>query len=385
MKRIIILGSTGSIGVNALDVVARFPERFEVVALAAGSNGERLEEQIRQFRPKIAALMNEEAAEKLRDRCRGLKVEIVSGMNGMIQAATCSEGDLVVAAIVGAAGLVPTLSAIRAKKQIALANKETMVMAGQLVTEEAKRCGVAIFPVDSEHSAIFQSMEGHRREDIRKLILTASGGPLLKMPLAKMRRVTLKQALNHPNWKMGAKITIDSATLMNKGLEVIEARWLFGIPPVRIEVLIHPQSVIHSMVEYVDGSVIAQLGIPDMRAPLSYALSYPERLALELPPLDLAETGKLSFLPPDNKRFPCLGYAYEAIGAGGTLPAVLNAANEEAVHAFLKKKIKFLDIGIVIRKTMDAYRATEPRTLEHVLEADSWARKRAQYEMTKNN
>jgi 1-deoxy-D-xylulose-5-phosphate reductoisomerase len=385
MKRIIILGSTGSIGVNSLDVVAKFPERFQVVALAAGSNSERLEEQIRKFRPRMAALMSEEAAAKLRDRCRDIKVEIVSGMRGMIQIATHPEGDLVIAAIVGAAGLVPTLSAIRAKKPIALANKETMVMAGQLVTEEAKRYGVTIFPVDSEHSAIFQSMEGHRRENIRKLILTASGGPLLKTPLAKMRSVTPERALKHPNWKMGAKITIDSATLMNKGLEVIEARWLFDIAPSRIEVLIHPQSVIHSMVEYVDGSVIAQLGIPDMRAPLSYALSYPERLALELPPLDLADTAKLTFLPPDNKRFPCLGYAYEAIREGGSLPAVLNAANEEAVHAFLKKRIKFLDIGKVIRKTMDAYHPNEPKTLEHVLEADAWARKQAQYAMTKNN
>jgi len=385
MKRIIILGSTGSIGVNALDVVARFPDRFQVVALAAGSNSERLEEQIRLFRPQIASLMSEEAAAKLRDRCRDLKVNIVSGIGGMIEVATYQEGDLVIAAIVGAAGLVPTLSAIRAKKPIALANKETMVMAGQLVTEEAKRHGVTIFPVDSEHSAIFQSMEGHRRENIRKLILTASGGPLLKTPLAKMRHVTTKQALKHPNWKMGAKITIDSATLMNKGLEVIEARWLFDIPPSRIEVMIHPQSVIHSMVEYVDGSVIAQLGIPDMRAPLSYALSYPDRLALELPPLNLIEIGKLTFLAPDEKRFPCLGYAYEAIRAGGSLPTVLNAANEEAVDAFLKERIKFLDIGKVIRKTMDAYHPDEPKTLENVLEADAWARKKARQVMAKNN
>ncbi len=384
MKRIIILGSTGSIGVNALDVVAKFPDRFQVVALAAGWNSERLEEQIRRFRPRIASLMSEEAAAKLRDRCRDLKVKIVSGVEGMIEVAAHPEGDLVIAAIVGAAGLVPTLSAIRAKKPIALANKETMVMAGQLVTEEAKRHGVTIFPVDSEHSAIFQSMEGHRRENIRKLILTASGGPLLKTPLAKMRHVTPKQALAHPNWKMGAKITIDSATLMNKGLEVIEARWLFDIPTLRIEVLIHPQSVIHSMVEYVDGSVIAQLGIPDMRAPLSYALSYPDRLTLDLPPLNLTEIGKLTFLPPDEKRFPCLGYAYEAIRVGGTLPAVLNAANEEAVNAFLKERIKFLDIGKVIRKTMDAYRPNEPKTLEHVLEADAWARKQAQIAMAKN-
>jgi len=385
MKRIIILGSTGSIGINALDVMAKFPDRFKVVALAAGWNSERLEEQIRRFQPRIASLMSEEAAAKLRDRCRDLDVQIVSGMDGMIEVATHPEGDLVIAAIVGAAGLVPTLSAIRAKKPIALANKEAMVMAGQLVTGEARRHGVTIFPVDSEHSAIFQSMEGHRRENIRKLILTASGGPLLKTPLAKMRHVTPKQALKHPNWKMGAKITIDSATLMNKGLEVIEARWLFDTPPSRIEVLIHPQSVIHSMVEYVDGSVIAQLGIPDMRAPLSYALSHPERLALELQPLNLTEIGQLTFMTPDEKRFPCLGYAYEAIRVGGTLPAVLNAANEEAVNAFLKERIKFLDIGKVIRKTMDAYHPTEPKTLEHILEADAWARKRAQQAMAKNN
>jgi len=377
MKRIILLGSTGSIGVNTLDVAAKFPDRFKVVALAAGRNGDRLEEQIRLFRPRMAALMNEEAAAKLRDRCRGLDVAIVSGMEGMNQVATHPEGDLVVAAIVGAAGLVPTLSAIRAGKPIALANKETMVMAGQLVTEEAKCRRVTIFPVDSEHSAIFQSMEGHRRENIRKLILTASGGPLLKTPLSGMRRVTPKRALKHPNWKMGAKITIDSATLMNKGLEVIEARWLFDIPPSRIEVLIHPQSVIHSMVEYVDGSVIAQLGIPDMRGPLSYALSYPDRLALELPPLDLSEIGRLTFHLPDKKRFPCLDYAYEAIQAGGILPTVLNAANEEAVGAFLSERIGFLDIGRVIRKTMDASHPREPKTLEDILEADASARRQA--------
>jgi 1-deoxy-D-xylulose-5-phosphate reductoisomerase len=378
MKRIIILGSTGSIGVNTLDVVAKFPDRFRVVALAAGRNGERLEEQIRQFRPRMASLTDEEAAAKLRDRCRDLNVAIVSGMEGMNQVAAHPEGDLVVAGIVGAAGLVPTLSAIRAGKPIALANKETMVMAGQLVTEEARRHGVTIFPVDSEHSAIFQSMEGHRRENIRKLILTASGGPLLKTPLTRMRHVTPKRALKHPNWKMGAKITIDSATLMNKGLEVIEARWLFDVPPSRIEVLIHPQSVIHSMVEYVDGSVIAQLGIPDMRGPLSYALSYPERLALELPPLNLSQIGRLTFLPPDEKRFPCLGYAYEAIRTGGIMPAVLNAANEEAVGAFLSERIKFSDISKVIRRTMDASRPSEPKTLEDLLEADTWARRQAQ-------
>jgi 1-deoxy-D-xylulose-5-phosphate reductoisomerase len=285
--------------------------------------------------------------------------------------------DLVISAIVGGAGLVPTLAAITAGKQVALANKEPMVMAGQLMQEEARRHGVRIFPVDSEHSAIFQSMEGHRREDIRHLILTASGGPLWDLSLEQMRHVKPAQALQHPNWKMGAKITIDSATLMNKGLEVVEARWLFDVPPSQIEVLVHRESIVHSLVEYRDGSVLAQLGLPDMRTPISYAMKYPERLPLDPPPLDLAAVGKLTFYRPDHERFPCLGFGYEALRVGGTMPATLNAANEVAVAAYLQERIGFLDIAAVIRGTMDAHAPREVRSLDDALEADRWAREKA--------
>jgi 1-deoxy-D-xylulose-5-phosphate reductoisomerase len=287
------------------------------------------------------------------------------------------EGELVISAIVGGAGLVPTLAAIRTGKHVALANKEPMVMAGQLMQEEAHKHNIRIFPVDSEHSAIFQSMEGHRREDIRRLILTASGGPLWNMPREQMRDVKPEQALQHPNWKMGAKITIDSATMMNKGLEVVEARWLFDMPASQIEVLVHRESVIHSLVEYKDGSVIAQLGLPDMRTPISYAMKYPARVPLELPPLDLAHIGTLTFFQPDHDRFPCLQLGYDALKTGGTMPAVLNAANEVAVAAYLQEGIGFLDIADVIRRTMDAHVLTQVHSLDDALEADRWAREKA--------
>src|SRR5918912_1470503 len=303
MKQIVILGSTGSIGTNTLDIVAKFPDRFRVVGLTAATNDGPLEEQIRLFRPRVVAVSDPAAAKRLQARCSGLPVEIRSGVEGLQAVATLPEAELVISAIVGGAGLVPTLAAIRAGKAVALANKEPMVMAGRLMQDEARRNGVRIFPVDSEHSAIFQSMEGHRREDVRRIILTASGGPLWNMSADDMREVKPAQALQHPNWKMGAKITIDSATLMNKGLEVIEARWLFDIPPSQIEVLVHRESIIHSLVEYRDGSVIAQLGLPDMRTPISYAMTYPERMPLDLPSLDLAEIGRLSFCHPDHERF----------------------------------------------------------------------------------
>lgn len=377
MKRIVILGSTGSIGTNTLDIVAKFPDRFQVVGLTAGTNVDKIEEQIRTFKPAVVALSDPQAAELLRARCRGQKVEVLAGVEGLAQVARLPEGDLVISAIVGGAGLVPTLAAIQAGKQVALANKEPMVMAGQLMQEEARARGVKIFPVDSEHSAIFQSMEGHRREDISRLILTASGGPLWDCPLEEMRTVKPKRALQHPNWKMGAKITIDSATLMNKGLEVVEARWLFDIPADQIEVLVHRESIIHSLVAYRDGSVIAQLGLPDMRTPISYAMQYPERLPLEQPPLDLAGIGKLTFHRPDHDRFPCLGLGYEALRIGGTMPAVLNAANEIAVAAYLKEDIGFLDIPAVIRRTMDAHQPRPVDRLEGALEADRWAREKA--------
>jgi 1-deoxy-D-xylulose-5-phosphate reductoisomerase len=383
MKKLVLLGSTGSIGDSTLQLAADFPDRFEVVGLTAGSNNDKLLTQIRRFRPRVAALADPAAADRLRRQCRqrrdlrDLKIEILSGMEGLVRTATLGEADIVVSAIVGSAGLVPTLEAIRAKKTVALANKEPLVMAGAIVQQEARRQGVAILPVDSEHSAIFQSLSGQRRGDVHRLILTASGGPLLDLPLAKRRTIKPAQALKHPTWRMGNKITIDSATLMNKGLEVIEAHWLFEIPADRIDVVIHRQSIVHSMVEYRDGSIIAQMGIPDMRGPLAYALNYPERLPLGLPSLDLTQVKSLTFEPPDHKKFPCLGYAYEALKTGGTMPAVLNAANEIAVAAYLSGRIGFLEIARLIRKTMDGHVPQAAESLEDVLEADRWGRERA--------
>jgi 1-deoxy-D-xylulose-5-phosphate reductoisomerase len=377
MKRLLIFGSTGSIGTNTLDIVAQFPDSFRVVGLTAGWNSDKLERQILEFRPRIVSLASEQAAADLRRRCQDLDIEILWGLEGMIAVATHPEADLAVSGIVGAAGLIPTLSAIKAGRDIALANKETLVMAGELIHKEAVHRGVRILPVDSEHSAVFQALVGHRREDVKRIILTASGGPFLNAPLSKRRKVTPQEAIRHPNWNMGAKISVDSATLMNKGLEVIEARWLFDFPPERIDVLIHRQSIIHSMVEYVDGSVIAQMGIPDMRCPISYALNYPKRLPLNLKPLDLVEIGTLTFMKPNLRQFPCLGLAYEALQTGGTMPAALNAANEEAVSAFLKEEIGFLDIPKVIEKTVEAYQPQKLTSLEDVLHADEWARKKA--------
>jgi 1-deoxy-D-xylulose-5-phosphate reductoisomerase len=378
MKTIVILGSTGSIGTSTLDIVDRFPEDFRVAALTAGSNDEKLEEQIRRFKPRLVALSDGSAAARLRQRCAGLPVEILAGEEGLIQVASAPEAELVVSAIVGGAGLVPTLAAIRSRKQIALANKEPMVMAGKLMQDEARRYGVRIFPVDSEHSAIFQSLEGHRKEDVRRLILTASGGALWTLGREELQDVTPERALQHPNWKMGAKITIDSATLMNKGLEVVEARWLFDIPESQIEVMIHRESIIHSLVEYADRSMIAQLGLPDMRTPISYAMRYPGRMTLDLPSLDLTEIGNLTFCKPDHDRFPCLGLGYESLRIGGTMPAAMNAANEIAVEGFLNGGIRFTDIAEVIHSTMDLHTTKDIETLEDALEADRWAREKAE-------
>lgn len=377
MKSIVILGSTGSIGTNTLDIVERFPDEFRVVGLTAGNNDEMLAEQVRRFRPKAVAMSTEAAAVRLRERCSGLPTEIVSGQEGLARVASLPDAELVVSAIVGGAGLVPTLAAIRGKKHIALANKEPMVMAGQLMQEEARRAGVRIFPVDSEHSAIFQSLEGHRIKDVRRLILTASGGALWNLPKEALPDVTPERALQHPNWKMGAKITIDSATLMNKGLEVVEARWLFDIPESRIDVLIHRESIIHSLVEYEDRSMISQLGLPDMRTPISYAMCYPDRLPLDLPSLDLTEIGTLTFCKPDHDRFPCLRLGYESLRIGGTMPAAMNAANEIAVDAFLNGGIRFTDISDIIQSTMQAHSPQPVLSVEAALEADRWAREKA--------
>jgi len=378
VKRIVILGSTGSIGASTLDVVAKFPDRFQIVGLAAGSNDEILENQIRTFHPKVVALSSPDAAKRLRSRINTTQVEVLDGEVGLCEVARFSECDLVISAIVGGAGLKPTLSAIQAGRQVALANKEPMVMAGQLMQQEAQKHGVTIFPIDSEHSAIFQSMEGHRKKDIRRVVLTASGGPFWDWAASDLEHVTPEQALKHPNWKMGAKITIDSATLMNKGLEVIEARWLFDLPVALIDVVIHRESIIHSLVEYCDGSVISQLGHPDMRTPISYAMNYPERVPLHPPLLDLGKIGKLTFFPPDTEKFPCLQLAYDALAGGAGLPATLNAANEVAVHAFLNNQIAFLDIPKVIQETMTAYCPTPLSTIEDVLEVDQWARRTAE-------
>jgi len=377
MKQLSILGSTGSIGVSTLEIVAANPQRFRVVALTAGKNLELFARQIRQFSPRIAAVASPEDIPQLKDMCTGLDVEILGGVEGLIAAATAQESDMVVAAIVGAAGLVPTAAAIRAGKDIALANKETLVTAGRLFMEMVSRYGVKLYPVDSEHSAVFQSIEGHRSQDISKIILTASGGPFRNTPVEQRAQRTMRDALNHPNWSMGRKITIDSATMMNKGLEVLEARWLFDAPVEKIEVNIHPQSIIHSMVEYVDGCVIAQLGTPDMKAPIAYALSYPARIATGVMPLDLTTFSGLTFFKPDLDKFRCLALAYRAINDGESMPAVMNAANEIAVAAFLNGEIGFLQIAEVIERTMDAHQVHDLKSIDEVLQADSWGRRTA--------
>ncbi len=377
-KNISILGSTGSIGTSTLAVAEKFPDRFRIVALAGGNNSGLLEAQIRQFRPQIAAIAGEKAAEDLRARCKGLPVRIFSGVEGMIQVAAADAADITVSSIVGTAGLVPTMAAIQAGKDIALANKEVLVTAGELVMEECRKRNVRLFPVDSEHSAIFQCLHAGERGDVKRLILTASGGPFRDHAKEDLARVTLAQALKHPNWSMGRKITIDSATLMNKGLEVIEARWLFDMRPEQISVLVHPQSIVHSLVEFQDGSVVAQMGMPDMKGPIAYALSFPHRLPDVSPGLDLASIATLTFKEPDRELFPCLGYAYDALQAGGSMPAVLSAANEVAVNHFLHERIGYCDIAEVIRRTMTAHRPVRFRTVDEALKTDLWARQEAE-------
>lgn len=376
MEKISILGSTGSIGVSTLDIVASHPDKFEVVALTGGNNLNLLKRQIEQFSPKIAAVITEESAIKLRKMLGGKKPEILHGVPGLIAAATANDASMVVAAIVGSAGLVPTVAAIKAGKDIALANKETLVAAGQLVMNLVSEHGVKLYPVDSEHSAVFQSMQGHKSGNVKRIILTASGGPFLNYPLDKLSSVSVSDALNHPNWSMGQKITIDSATMMNKCLEIIEAKWLFNMPPNKIDVLIHPQSIIHSMVEYIDGCVMAQLGVPDMKAPIAYALTFPERVSTGVKPLDLAEVGSLTFFKPDQNRFPSIKLAYRSLADGESMPAVMNAANEVAVEAFLAGRIKFTEIVELIERTMDLHRVYPLQTIEEVLHADKWGREK---------
>jgi len=378
MKRIAILGSTGSIGVTTLDVIARFPDRFEVVGLAAGRRIDRLAEQVRRFRPHVVSVGDPTGVEELMRSCPEFRGEVLCGATGIESVATVASADLVVSALVGAIGLVPTLKAIAAGKDVALANKEVLVVAGELVTRAARERGVQLFPLDSEHNAIFQALQGHRRADVRRLILTASGGPFLHRSALDLEDVTLADALRHPTWKMGDKITIDSATLMNKGLEVIEAHWLFDLPAEQIDVVVHPQSIVHSLVEYVDGSVLAQLGIPDMAIPISYILGFPERLPMpHLPSLDLARAAQLEFFAPDLSRFVCLDLAYRALRAGGTAPAVLNAANEVVVAAFLAGRCRFVQIPATLRAVLDTHTRCPATDLDTLLAADAWGRTEA--------
>jgi 1-deoxy-D-xylulose-5-phosphate reductoisomerase len=370
MKKIAVLGSTGSIGRSALSVVAQHRDRFRVVGLTAHNNLSLLKEQALEFRPEAVAASAGADAGGL---ARALGVPVLTGEAGLSEVASMEDADLVISAIVGSAGLVPTMAAVRAGKTVALANKEALVMAGRAFMEEARKSGARVLPVDSEHSAVFQCLEGRDMASVRKVILTCSGGPFRGMDRAGLERVTPKDALNHPSWSMGRKITVDSATLMNKGLEVIEAHHLFGMGAEDIEVVVHPESIVHSMVEFKDGGVVAQLSVPDMRGAIAYALSWPERLEGVLPPLDLASVGKLTFERPDTESFPCLGLAYEALRAGGTMPAVLNAANEAAVEGFLNGELGFNEIPDIIKKTMDAHDNTGATNIVGVLKAHQWA------------
>lgn len=373
MRKISILGSTGSIGTQTLEVV-EILENIKVMAITGNSNVKLLEEQARKFQPELIAVMDEKNAEILKEKLSDLNIRVVSGMNGLVEAATYEGVDTVVTSVVGNVGLKPTFEAIRAGKNIALANKETLVSAGQLVMDLAKKHNINIYPVDSEHSAIFQSLQGNEGNKIERILLTASGGPFRGKNREELLHVTAADALKHPNWSMGNKITIDSATLMNKGLEVMEAKWLFGVDVDQIEVLVHPQSIVHSAVEYEDGAIVAQLGEPDMRVPIQYALTYPKRIKNPFPRVDFTQRNNLTFDKPDMETFKCLSLAYRALKTGGTLPAVLNGANEVAVARFLKGEIGFLDIPELIEQTMDAYTVKYEYTLEDLLEADAWAK-----------
>ncbi|HDI78663.1 MAG TPA: 1-deoxy-D-xylulose-5-phosphate reductoisomerase [Desulfobacteraceae bacterium] len=378
MKNILILGSTGSIGRDSIGVIKENPERYRIVALSANRNVKLLGEQIRSLRPRYACITDTGRVQKLKEAVSDISgIEILSGVEGLIDMVSADEVDLVISAISGSAGLIPTYHAVLNGKDIALANKETLVMAGDIVMRLAKEKGVSIIPIDSEHSAIFQALSGHSREDVKKIILTASGGPFRNMGIDEMKRVSPEQALRHPNWKMGSKITIDSSTLMNKGLEIIEARHLFGFKGDQIEVIIHPESIIHSMVEYLDGSIIAQMGIPNMKIPISYALSYPRHLKLDLPTLRFEQLKSLTFEMPDYKRFRCLSLAMDALEMGNSMCVVLNGANEIAVESFLNYKIGFLEIPYVIEAVMSEHTVKEINSIDEVIELDRWAKHKA--------
>jgi 1-deoxy-D-xylulose-5-phosphate reductoisomerase len=386
MKTLALLGSTGSIGKNVLNVVRAFPDRFRIAGLAAGKNIAELAAQVLEFQPERISVADEETAERLAELLPAeYRQKIVWGEKGNIQVATVPAAQMVITAVVGAAGLLPTLAAIKAGKDIGLANKETLVMAGRIVMQAVREHQVSLLPIDSEHSAIFQALEAGRRDDVAMLILTASGGPFRTLSQEQLACVTPAQALAHPNWSMGPKISIDSATLMNKGLEVIEARWLFDIPAEKIRVVVHPESIVHSLVEYIDGSVMAQLGIPDMRIPIAYALSYPERLNLGLSRLSLSACGSLNFEKPDYNRFPALDLAFAALQEGGVKPAVLNAANEVAVAAFLEQKIGFTDIARVVEAVLARFAAGDDLDLGEILSADRMARELAGEEVSRHS
>ena len=375
-KAIAVLGSTGSIGLNTLDVVRQNQDRFQVVALAAGSNTELLREQMIEFRPKVVSVFQPEAAQQLRGTCRAEGVEFFTGVEGNVIAATIPEVDIIVVGIVGMDALLPTLSAIRAGKVVALASKEALVAGGELVMREKGAKG-HILPLDSEHNAIFQILHNLSSRHVKQLTLTASGGPFLRSTRDELEGATVEEALRHPVWRMGPKISVDSATMMNKGLEVIEARWLFGLEQERIQVVIHPQSIVHCLVELVDGSVLAHMCRPDMRVPIAYALAYPERLDSPVHPLDLASLGQLTFEKADLNKFVCLGLAYDALRCGGTMPVVLNAANEVAVEAFLDGAVGLTEVGEVIRRVMDMHDPRPIVAVEQVLEVDQWSREKA--------
>ncbi len=377
-KQIAVLGSTGSIGKSVCDIVRRSRGRLKIVGLGAGRNLELLAKQIEEFSPLKVAVMTEELAQRLKGMISNSSVQVLWGKDGYNELASMAGADLVVSSMVGAAGLIPTVTAIEAGKDVALANKETLVAAGPLVMRLVEEHRVNLLPIDSEHSAIFQCLQGYRDSMVKKIILTASGGPFREKPAKELSSITPEEAVAHPNWSMGAKISVDSSTLMNKGLEVIEARWLFSVPPERIDVVVHPQSIIHSMVEYIDGSIIAQMGIPDMRVPISYALYWPDRMELDLPSLDLVNMGPLTFEAPQMEKFPCLGLAFKALEMGGTATTVLNAANEVAVEAFLQGKIPYLKISEIISEVLNELGGQEMESLDDVLRADALARLKAQ-------
>ncbi len=379
MKRITLLGATGSIGLRTLELVSSFADEFMVVGLAArGSNVELIADLCRKYAPGAVALLDGAAVDRLARLLPAPRPELLAGPAGLVALAREVEADVVLSALVGAAGLLPTMAAIEAGRTVALANKETLVMAGSLMTAAARRHGVALLPVDSEHSAVFQCLIGHNKGDVHRILLTASGGPFRELPTERFARVTVEDALRHPTWKMGPKITIDSATLMNKGLEIIEARWLFDLEPHQVQVVVHPQSIVHSMVEYVDGSVLAQLGVADMGVPILYALAYPERRPAPGARLDLTRVGPLSFFEPDLGRFPCLGLARAALERGGAAPVVLNAANEVAVAAFLERRIRFTAIPHLIEQALETFPPVELTSIAECMAIDTEVRRRVQ-------